>query len=919
MGIKTRLLIGYGISVFLVLITGMVLYFSFEKLHRVNRAVTTIDRINQSVFELNHFSIEYLWHPETRPAAQWFAQYEDTKRNMETITALDPRKQDLSGQIRDELDAAHTVFKKIVNLHQSTPKEERDLLHDQVQKRLQSQLLLKLRRTMSASSTLKAQLQAELIANQKHTGWLCMMLIFLSASSFVIIGLLLGRSISQPIEKLLRSTNAIGSGNLGVRVETTSQDEIGQLARSFDQMAARLEATMVSRNKLDSLIEERTAELKRSNQQLCETELKYRTVADFTYDWEYWTDADGHYVYVSPSCKTICGYDVQAFMNNAGLMREIIVPSDWPVWTQHRKDARTESGAQQIEFRIRRPDGEIRWIEHLCRPVIDDAGNDLGVRASNRDITLRKRQEVEIKQRLGFEELIADLSRKFINCSSGQIDDVITRALEHIGSFMNVDRAFIFEFKPDQKWFRVSYLWDPGHVPQDQHIHGKSVEILFPWLEEELFEGREVIVNEIKELLMVNAQTEYDYCVQIGIRSFFIIPVQQANMPLCAIGVDAIRLKTAWSDTQKAQLRIFGEVIANAMIRIEDRGAIEAAYHEIKDLKDQLAADSAYLQSEIAREHNFENIIGNSDALKYVLYRVEQVAITDATVMILGETGTGKELIARAIHNSSARRLRPLIKVNCASLPASLIESELFGHEKGAFTGAVARKKGRFELAHGSSLFLDEIGELPLELQAKLLRVLEDGQFERVGGTDTLRVDVRFIAATNRKLEKEAQTGVFREDLWYRLNVYSLTVPTLRERSEDISLLAQHFVEHYSKQFGKPITQITESFVQDLQKQAWPGNVRELKHAIEKAVINLRGTVLKPDHPVSPRALVDRRNGGPIQSLASVERETILKVLTQVGWKIEGSAGAAEILEINPSTLRARMRKHGIKKPHPSD
>jgi len=248
-----------------------------------------------------------------------------------------------------------------------------------------------------------------------------------------------------------------------------------------------------------------------------------------------------------------------------------------------------------------------------------------------------------------------------------------------------------------------------------------------------------------------------------------------------------------------------------------------------------------------------------------------------------------------------------------------LIESELFGHEKGAFTGAVARKKGRFELAHGSSLFLYEIGELPLELQAKLLRVLEDGEFERVGGTETIRIDVRIIAATNRDLQREAQTGDFREDLWYRLNVYTLTVPALRERAEDIPLLVQHFVNHYSKRFGKPITKVSEGFVKDLQAQAWPGNVRELKHAVEKSVINVRGTVLKSYRAATTKPLIDRRNGITIQSLVAMEREYILTVLTQVDWKIEGPGGAAEILEINPSTLRARIRKHGLKKPAKSN
>ena len=928
MGINAKLRIGYGLSAFIVLATGVVLYFSFERLHRVNQTLTAVDSINISVFELNQFCIEFLWHHEARPVVQWHAQYEDIIRQLTTVETLQPRSRALIGKMRDHLSMARVFFTDMVALHQEPANKVHDELQAQVQNRLQSQLLLKLRRALSYSATLKTQLQTELIANQQNTGWLCMGLIFVSALSSIIIGVLTGRSISQPIRQLLFSTDAIGAGNFAYPIETGAQGEIGQLARSFEQMAKRLETTMVSRSGLEKVVDERTAVLKDTNRQLRleiterkeaeeklhEAETKYRTVADFTYDWEYWTDESGNFLYISPSCKNICGYDAQAFMNNAALMDEIILPDDKPGWSQHRQDARTAPGPQQAVFRIQRPDGEIRWIEHICQPVTDDAGNPLGVRASNRDITRRKKQEIEIKQSLEFEKLITELSREFINCSSEHIDDIIIGALERVGIYMKMDRAFIFRFNPDRRRFRISYLWESEYAPKDKVVQGELVQDLFPWLAAELIEGREIIVNNVQELLAAKALREYEYCRQIGIRSFCVFPVQLANMPLCAIGMDAIRLKSVWGDNQKAQLRIIGEVVANTIARIEDRQAIETAYREISTLKSQLEADSEYLQSEIAQEHNFENIIGNSDALKYVLYRVEQVAVTDATVMILGETGSGKELIARAIHSTGARGQRPLIKVNCASLPAGLIESELFGHEKGAFSGAVSQKKGRFELAHGSTLFLDEVGELPLELQAKLLRVLEGGEFERVGGTKTIQVDARIIAATNRNLQREVQTGDFREDLWYRLNVYSLTVPTLRERTEDIPLLVRHFVDHYSKRFGKAITKVTEGYIQDLVRQPWPGNVRELKHTIEKAIINAQRGILAIDSPTNPTEHSDRRRGEVNQSLAAMERDYILTVLSQVDWKVEGPGGAAEILQINPSTLRARMRKHGIKK-----
>ncbi|MEJ2168503.1 MAG: sigma 54-interacting transcriptional regulator [Desulfobacterales bacterium] len=339
---------------------------------------------------------------------------------------------------------------------------------------------------------------------------------------------------------------------------------------------------------------------------------------------------------------------------------------------------------------------------------------------------------------------------------------------------------------------------------------------------------------------------------------------------------------------------------------------LRRAYTEIEQLKDRLEAETAYLQQEIKLEHNFENIVGNSAALKYVLYKVEQVAAADTTVLVLGETGTGKELVARAIHNNSPRRNRPLVKVNCATLPSHLIESELFGHEAGAFTGAQTRQLGRFEVAGGTSVFLDEIGELPSELQTKLLRVLEHGEFERLGSSRTIKVDVRVIAATNRTLEDEVRKGRFREDLFYRLNVFPITVPPLRQRAEDIALLARFFVEKTSKRLGKSIEQVTESVVQKLQNYAWPGNVRELENVIERAVINSSGPRLRLADDLAGPA---RKQTTPsLKSMQETEKDHILRVLEQTNWRIDGAKGAAVILDMNPSTLRSRMRKLGIQK-----
>ncbi|TKB25890.1 PAS domain-containing protein [Desulfopila sp. IMCC35006] len=337
----------------------------------------------------------------------------------------------------------------------------------------------------------------------------------------------------------------------------------------------------------------------------------------------------------------------------------------------------------------------------------------------------------------------------------------------------------------------------------------------------------------------------------------------------------------------------------------------ETSLLEIKKLKDLLEAERAYLQDEIKLEYNHENILGKSDGLKQVLYKIEQISRSNTTVLILGETGTGKELVARALHGSSLRKNRALIKVNCATLPANLIESELFGHEKGAFTGSQTRHLGRFEVADGGTLFLDEIGELPLELQAKLLRVIQDGEFERLGSSHTIKVDTRLLAATNRNLEEEVRNGRFREDLWYRLNVFPITIPPLRDRPDDIPLLVDFYVKKIAKRIGKTIEIIPTGIMNALQDYHWPGNIRELENVLERAVINSSGPKLRLADELKKPV---KERGASRKSLQTVEKEHILQILEQTKWKISGKDSAAEILGLDRSTLRARMRKLNIEK-----
>jgi PAS domain S-box-containing protein len=377
--------------------------------------------------------------------------------------------------------------------------------------------------------------------------------------------------------------------------------------------------------------------------------------------------------------------------------------------------------------------------------------------------------------------------------------------------------------------------------------------------------------------------------------------------------------RALWTETQLAvicdetgkPLGLRG-VTMDITARKQGEEALQKALTEVSQLKNQLQAENIYLQEEIKLEHNFTEIVGHGDVIKYVLYKIEQVAHTDTTVLIMGETGTGKELVARAIHSASRRKDRPLVKVNCAALSASLIESELFGHEKGSFTGAAARKIGRFELAHEATIFLDEIGELPLELQSKLLRVIQEGEFERLGSSKTIKADVRIIAATNRKLDEEVRKGLFREDLFYRLNVFPITVPPLKERKEDIPLLIEHFVSRFSKKLGKEITSVSPATMKAMNEYLWPGNVRELANVLERAVINSQGSVLRIiDHFGAFQA---EELSMSRKTLQEIDRGYITGILHETGWRINGPNGAARILGLNPSTLRTRMAKLGIQK-----
>lgn len=382
------------------------------------------------------------------------------------------------------------------------------------------------------------------------------------------------------------------------------------------------------------------------------------------------------------------------------------------------------------------------------------------------------------------------------------------------------------------------------------------------------------------------------------------------------LGVLAVFTRACLGEDNLTWMRMIADHLAAAI-------SMARAFEEIDKLKQQLEQERDYLRAEVLQAHAFGEIVGRSPALQNVLQQLELVAPTDASVLVLGESGTGKELIAREIHRRSERKSHPMVKVNCASVPRELYESEFFGHEKGAFTGAIDKRTGRFELADGGTLFLDEVGEIPLALQSKLLRVLQEGEFERVGSGKTHRVDVRIVAATNRDLKEEVAAGRFREDLYYRLNVFPIEIAPLRERRDDIELLAAHFVTACCEKMRRPHPRITRSAIQRLTRYGWPGNIRELQNVIERAVITSTGGKLVVDLPDADDSIEAMPSSIVVEETAVIsdadmrrrERDNLLAALKEASWKISGPDGAAAMLGIKPTTLTSRMKKMGIKRP----
>jgi transcriptional regulator with GAF, ATPase, and Fis domain len=511
----------------------------------------------------------------------------------------------------------------------------------------------------------------------------------------------------------------------------------------------------------------------------------------------------------------------------------------------------------------------------------------------------------------GYDHLLAGISARFVRLPAEAVDRETRQALGEIGRQQGVDRVILTEYVQGGNDLQVMHSWANRGIeaiPQgwlaSQHI---------PQILARLRRGDVCRLSHI-DAPKPGWETDHEEFTRSGARAHLAVPITVGGNPLGGLHMVSLDSDHAWTNTHVDRLRLLGEVFGNALDRRDRERQLEAALREVKRLQRQLQAENRYLREEIRAD--FDGIVGASPAIERVLAVAEQVARTDVTVLILGETGTGKELVARAIHEQSRRSDRPMIKVSCPALPPSLAESELFGHERGAFTGAVSRRRGRFELAHGGTIFLDEVGDLAPEIQAKLLRVLQEGEFERLGSSETRSVDVRILAATGRDLVQDVEEGLFRADLYYRLRVVPIEMPPLRERPEDIPALVWHFVERARGRHGKVIREVPQGIMARLVAYEWPGNVRELQNVIERCVVLSPGATLE---------LVESLHGGPrsdgrrlaagVEDLASVERSHIEAVLERCAWKVKGAGNAAERLGLNPSTLRGRMHKLGITRP----
>jgi formate hydrogenlyase transcriptional activator len=630
-------------------------------------------------------------------------------------------------------------------------------------------------------------------------------------------------------------------------------------------------------------------------------------------------DSEGTCLFSNPSAARILGYDDPAELLGKNMhalehhTRKDGTPypiEECPIYIGFQKN---EDVHRDDEVYWRK-DGTSFPVEFWSHIVVRE-GRTLGAVITFIDITERKQTEAALRKS-------EEQSRSLLQINNAIITNLTQQALLHsiseaLHPVISFDRCAITLYQPESDSFR--FLAVEGELLSDYFRTGLEFsrsETCGSW-----------VFDHQRPLLRHDLEKEQQYANERrlaaeGIKSMCVLPLALQGKCIGLLSVVSVQ-RDRYSDEDAVFLQEVANQVALAIQNMQ-------SYQEIAGLKARLERENVYLREELLTEHNFEEIVGNSPALLKVLNAVEQVAPTDSTVVIYGETGTGKELVARAIHNRSTRNGSALVSVNCSAISAGLVESELFGHVKGAFTGALERRIGRFELANGGTIFLDEIGELCLETQVKLLRVLQEHEFEPVGSSHPLRVDVRVIAATNRNLREAVQSGRFRSDLFYRLNVFPLELPPLRERRSDIPQLVAFCISQFSKRLGKKIDGFSRESMDNLVNYPWPGNIRELQNVIERAIILSVGPTLRLDRDLMPVAAAakgmetpetdapedrqsDLKSPKPLLTLDEVERNHILAALQHAGGVVDGPKGAARILNRHPNTLRHRMDKLGIK------
>ena len=664
-------------------------------------------------------------------------------------------------------------------------------------------------------------------------------------------------------------------------------------------------------------LSEDITERKRAEEALQESEERTRLVLNSAAEGIFGCDSQGTCLFCNPAAVRLLGYDDP---------RELLGQNMHSLEHHTRKDGRPfpleecpiylgmldNRGVHLDDEVFWRKDGSSFPVEYWSHPLTRD-GKTVGAVVTFFDISERRRAEDELRKSEQRKRTVLEINNAIINNLTQEA--LFASVYEAIRDVVSFDRAAFLLYQPESRTLRLVSMDDTAGESEFFRV-GKEYQLEESQISAWVLENQEVVTRgSIEgEPRSIGEQR----LVEEGIQSYCVVP-------LVAMG-KSIGTFTLWSEARDRYTQADAELLREVANQIAIAIANMKSYEEIKALKGRLEKEIVYLQEEIRTVHNFEEIVGSSPALLKLLRKVDQVAATDSTVLIYGETGTGKELIARAIHDRSNRKDRPLVKVNCSAISAGLVESELFGHVKGAFTGAFERRIGRFELADGGTIFLDEVGELPLDTQVKLLRVLQEREFEPVGSNRSIRVDVRIICATNRNLQDSIKEGTFRSDLYYRLNVFPLEVPPLRERRADIPQLAMFFLSRYARNLGKRIDGISAAAKETLTNYSWPGNIRELQNLIERALILCNGPILDLDNDLSnvsgafifptpePKQVQPRADQYAFKTLQEVEREHIVAALEQAHGVIEGANGAAKVLGLHPNTLRHRMEKLGIKR-----